>query len=186
MVAIILEILRTLLTGVLFLYLFRLGRQHGLATVSGWRFILGGLACLTFASLVDITDNFPSLGWLVVVGNTQFQALENVIGYMLGILLLAAGFWRWVPVMVRYREDLQGYERHFSSLGQSASDELDKLEGIITICSHCKQIRDSDGNWGMLEKFFSERSDVIFSHGVCHDCAEKHYGISISKPSNND
>lgn len=54
--------------------------------------------------------------------------------------------------------------------------EVQLLRGILPICCFCKKIRNEDGKWEPLEKYISEHSDAQFSHGLCPDCAQKHYG----------
>ena len=49
------------------------------------------------------------------------------------------------------------------------------LEGLVPICSFCKNIRNEAGEWERLEKYISRRSAAEFSHGVCPSCNEKHY-----------
>jgi len=56
---------------------------------------------------------------------------------------------------------------------QKAMGEIKALQGIIPICAWCKKIRDDEGFWKQVEVYFSERSDVMFSHGVCPDCREE-------------
>jgi CHASE3 domain sensor protein len=51
--------------------------------------------------------------------------------------------------------------------------QIKQLEGIIPICSYCKKIRDHENSWNQLERYISEHSDAIFSHGICPDCYEK-------------
>ena len=58
---------------------------------------------------------------------------------------------------------------------QKALDEIKILQGIIPICSHCKQIRDDDGIWNQIEKYINEHSEASFSHGICPDCLETHH-----------
>ena len=53
--------------------------------------------------------------------------------------------------------------------------KIKQLEGLLPICSSCKQIRDRDGNWQRLEKYIGEHSEARFSHGLCPDCAKKLY-----------
>jgi|GEM_PF-6863987 len=53
--------------------------------------------------------------------------------------------------------------------------EQKTLRGIIPICSHCKQIRSSGGEWNQMEEFIQLRSEARFSHGLCPICAERHY-----------
>jgi len=60
-----------------------------------------------------------------------------------------------------------------------ARDELAKrvdiLEGILPICSFCKNIRDEKGEWNRIEKYIISRSRAQFSHSICPDCMKKHY-----------
>lgn len=54
-----------------------------------------------------------------------------------------------------------------------AISEVRKLEGLLPICSWCKKIRDEAGNWNMLEKYISDRTNADFTHGICEDCKTK-------------
>jgi hypothetical protein len=53
--------------------------------------------------------------------------------------------------------------------------ELKTLKGILPICQFCKKIRNDDDSWDSLEKYITSRSEASFSHGLCPDCAKKHY-----------
>jgi hypothetical protein len=53
--------------------------------------------------------------------------------------------------------------------------EVHILRGILPICSFCKKIRDKDEKWIALEKYITEHSEAGFSHGLCPECAQKHY-----------
>jgi hypothetical protein len=55
------------------------------------------------------------------------------------------------------------------------------LEGILPTCSFCKDIRDEEGNWQQIEAYVASRSEARFSHGVCPECAAKHYGAILNK-----
>ncbi len=57
---------------------------------------------------------------------------------------------------------------------QAALAEIKTLKGFIPICAWCKKIRDDEGYWNQLEAYISERTDAVFSHGLCPECAEKH------------
>ena len=54
--------------------------------------------------------------------------------------------------------------------------EVQLLRGILPICSFCKKIRNEDDQWEPLERYISGHSDAQFSHGLCPDCAQEHYG----------
>ena len=55
------------------------------------------------------------------------------------------------------------------------------LEGLLPICSFCKSIRDEKQDWVRFEEYLAKHSDAIVSHGLCPDCAKKHYGEFLPK-----
>ena len=59
---------------------------------------------------------------------------------------------------------------------KKALDEVKTLQGILPICSHCKQIRDDKGYWNRIETYIGNHSQVEFSHGMCPECSDKLYG----------
>ncbi|HUN90066.1 MAG TPA: PAS domain S-box protein [Terriglobales bacterium] len=54
--------------------------------------------------------------------------------------------------------------------------ELTLLKSIIPICMHCKKVRDDRHYWQQVEGYFHRFIGVEFSHGVCPECMEQHYG----------
>lgn len=63
---------------------------------------------------------------------------------------------------------------------EEAISNIKKLKGLLPICSSCKNIRNDRGYWRRIEEYFSENSDILFSHGLCPDCAKKLYpGVYI-------
>jgi hypothetical protein len=50
---------------------------------------------------------------------------------------------------------------------------VQQLEGLLSICSFCKKIRNQDGEWEVLERFISTRSQAEFSHAVCPSCTDQ-------------
>lgn len=53
------------------------------------------------------------------------------------------------------------------------------LEGLLPICSFCKQIRDDQGEWVGLESYIEAHSKAEFTHGICPSCAQQHYGMTL-------
>ncbi len=49
------------------------------------------------------------------------------------------------------------------------------LAGYIPICSWCKKIRNNEGEWDAPESFITARTGVLFSHGMCPQCASRHF-----------
>jgi phosphoserine phosphatase RsbU/P len=56
---------------------------------------------------------------------------------------------------------------------QAALDEVERLEGLIPICSYCKNVRNEEDYWERVEQYVQSRSTVRFSHGICPSCLEK-------------
>ena len=47
---------------------------------------------------------------------------------------------------------------------------MERLEGMLPICSYCKRIRTEDGEWADLENYVAAHSDASFTHSVCSVC----------------
>lgn len=60
--------------------------------------------------------------------------------------------------------------------------EVAMLEKFLPICSFCKKIRDQDESWQPLETYLRTHADLDLSHGLCPDCAQKHYPDYFDKP----
>lgn len=58
---------------------------------------------------------------------------------------------------------------------KKAEEEIQTLQGIIPICSHCKEIRDDKGYWNILENYIQKHSEAVFSHSICDKCLDKYY-----------
>jgi PAS domain S-box-containing protein len=66
-------------------------------------------------------------------------------------------------------------ERLIRELRQ-ALQEVKRLEGILPTCAYCKRIRDDEGEWHQFELYIRDRSAAEFSHGICPECADIHFG----------
>ena len=55
------------------------------------------------------------------------------------------------------------------------AERVEILEGILPICSYCKDIRDDTGEWIKIEKYITLRSSAHFSHGICDKCFKKYF-----------
>ena len=54
-------------------------------------------------------------------------------------------------------------------------ERVKTLSGLLPICVHCKNVRNDKGYWEQIERYLSSRTDALFSHGLCPECASKHY-----------
>ncbi|MEK7383002.1 MAG: response regulator [Elusimicrobiota bacterium] len=55
------------------------------------------------------------------------------------------------------------------------NERVRTLEGILPMCAYCRRIRDERGSYASLEDFVSKKTPAQFSHGVCPECAKKHF-----------
>ncbi len=58
---------------------------------------------------------------------------------------------------------------------RSKSEEVKILQGLLPICMHCKKIRNDKDEWSQIETYIDQHSEARFSHGLCPDCAKRHY-----------
>ena len=55
---------------------------------------------------------------------------------------------------------------------EEALAQVRVLQGILPICSYCKQVRDDKNYWQSVERYVSVHSEAKFSHGICPQCYE--------------
>lgn len=104
MTDIILELIRACLLTFIFILILR---AYGTSKrpLKGSKYIVIGFGLLLFGALIDITDNYPSLNWTVVMGDTPTQAvLEKFVGGIVGFTLLGIGMMLWLPELRKVRE----------------------------------------------------------------------------------
>ena len=111
------DIFRALITGAIFLFLRSLRKKEDVRFRKGWIFVPIGFGLIFFGSLLDITDNFPSLNKYVVIGNTKYELFfEEVIGYLFGFAFVAIGFWKWIPSILALRKEEKALKKEKADL----------------------------------------------------------------------
>jgi len=53
--------------------------------------------------------------------------------------------------------------------------EIQALRGLVSICSNCKSIRDTHGQWHPIEHYLIRHPEAEFTHGLCPTCIHKLY-----------
>lgn len=131
MTGIVLEVIRAVIMGVILAYLWLIGRREGIRKQEGWWYIFAGFVLLFLGILVDVSDNFPSLNRYIIFGDREYQAfLEKVVGYLFGSLLLAMGFWKWMPTVIALREAQRALKRSHDELEMKVEERTDDLKAI--------------------------------------------------------
>jgi sigma-B regulation protein RsbU (phosphoserine phosphatase) len=64
-----------------------------------------------------------------------------------------------LEVRLRVAERIVGLQEH-----------VRLLEGLLSICMYCKNVRVSEGAWTSIEHYVEARSDASFSHDICPAC----------------
>jgi hypothetical protein len=67
-------------------------------------------------------------------------------------------------------------ERRNDRLHRDLHDALLRnLTGVVSMCMHCKRVRNPSEQWDAIEKYLAARTELRFSHGICATCFAKHY-----------
>ena len=53
--------------------------------------------------------------------------------------------------------------------------EVKSLRGLLQVCSWCQRIRDDPHGWRDLAGYVAERTEASLTHGICPDCAARHF-----------
>ena len=65
-------------------------------------------------------------------------------------------------------------ERLIGELREALAN-IKTLRGLLPICATCKKIRDEMGYWNRIEDYILARSEALFTHGICPDCARQQH-----------
>jgi DNA-binding response OmpR family regulator len=69
---------------------------------------------------------------------------------------------------------------------EGATSHIKRLQGILPICMHCHRIRDDREVWQRLEKYITENTGAMLSHGLCPECAKKYYDGYAAEESDDE
>lgn len=64
---------------------------------------------------------------------------------------------------------------------EAALGQVKQLQGILPICSYCKQVRDDKNYWQQVEVYISSHSEAKFTHGICPGCYQTEVKPQLDK-----
>jgi hypothetical protein len=100
------DIFRAVLTGAIFLSLRAMRGKGSPHLRKAWLFFMVGFGLLFFGGLLSVADNFPALHRYLAFGRHHYaDFLEQIIGYLFGLLLVGIGFWHWIPAILALRAE---------------------------------------------------------------------------------
>ena len=56
---------------------------------------------------------------------------------------------------------------------EAALAHVQRLQGLLPICSYCKNVRNEANYWEQVESYLGAHSDLDFTHSICPNCTEK-------------
>ena len=71
---------------------------------------------------------------------------------------------------------------YLTSKAARLTREVKVLQGLLPVCSFCKKIRDKEDAWQPMETYISQRTDVDFTHSICPECTQIHFGAILNRP----
>jgi len=131
----------------------------------------------------------PELSDIPVIFITAYgQEDEEIAGLKLGAVDYISKPFNPALVRLRVGNYIELKRRH--DVLQQRTKELEEalknvkmLKGLLPICASCKKIRNDNGYWDQLEKYFCDHSEIMFTHGLCPDCINKLYpGLDMNAP----
>ncbi len=132
MTDIVLEIIRASIVAIIFVLLYSSGKNKCIRDQQGWFFIVAGFGLILLGTVIDISDNFPTLNKYIIIGDTEYQAfIEKVVGYLCGFLLLAVGFWKWLPIVIRLKKTERALKEANNFLELKVKERTAQLEEEI-------------------------------------------------------
>ncbi len=77
--------------------------------------------------------------------------------------------------LLLYKNRLEEMVRERTRELEQALQEVRTLKGLIPVCVHCKNIRDDQGYWKLMEDYIRTHCDADITHGLCPECAHQLY-----------
>lgn len=69
-----------------------------------------------------------------------------------------------------FDEDELAARLHVAERVLGLQGEVKTLEGLLNLCSYCRELQDEAGHWVTVEQYVQRHSDATFSHGICPRC----------------
>jgi hypothetical protein len=154
-------------------------RANSIGLYIGTLFIISTLAIMTnWVSIFIYFFNMVLLLYFINISSILKLTLEMRLIQNISIILFTVIAWIFSRYFMyaKIEEYLKRREREelITSL-EVALENIHTLNGMLPICSSCKNIRDDEGYWNKIENYVSKRSSVEFTHSICPSCAKKLY-----------
>jgi hypothetical protein len=153
------------------------GRRSGRDLV-----VIATLAVAVFA-VSAVFDVFNLvLVWMYRHDTWQLDELFTVVLY----LVVAGVVYAWrrhneLTVQMRRRENAEAETSRLIPELERALDDVATLRKIVPICSSCRRVRDTRGDWYPVDTYMEIHFLTRFNDGFCPECAREAYGQSPNR-----
>ena len=66
-------------------------------------------------------------------------------------------------------------EQRLTVLTLEDISDISTLRQIVSICAHCRKLRNAQQDWQSVEAFFKQEVGLDFSHSICPECVQAHF-----------
>lgn len=130
--------------------------------------VLGALV-LNVLALYGLEVARPDL--VVPYASAEERTADVATAFPLSALACALLMWVILDAYDQERRHLRESNRTL----ERTLAELKTLRGLLPVCSWCHRIRDEAGAWSDVSTYVTERTEAKVTHGICPDCAERHF-----------
>lgn len=125
--------------------------------------------------LREIKAGYPAIQVIILTGSATFDSAVEATNLGAFSYLLKPYDIELLLLNIRRadekRQSEEDRERLILEL-KAALAKVKLLEGILPICMYCKKIKDDEQGWQPLERYITDHSEALFSHGICPECAK--------------
>lgn len=90
----------------------------------------------------------------------------------------------WIELRITPLQDRHGKNSHYVALASDITVrkaielerkriEQDLKDGFLPRCAWCARVRDVEGVWYTSDDYFTSRTGIFFTHGICPTCSER-------------
>ena len=138
--------------------------------------IVGAGIFMTNGRWIVISIVMLTVTWITAVWARDAAFIVNREGMMLVSAVLICFFFYSMRVRsARRLGEHELMEQKYKEGLEEALAHIDTLSGLLPICARCKNIRDDDGNWALIEEYVMARAEVEFTHSLCPECRDEMY-----------
>jgi hypothetical protein len=130
------------------------------------------LGCVFIVFCLDVTKNLTWFDGVPILGRDSRVRSEIASpAVMVAIASFPAASYLMMQEILLAKRQL---DEQVEKL-QEALRHVQRLQGLLPICMYCHKIWTDEKSWQQIELYISEHSDATFTHGLCPECARKHY-----------